>query len=140
MKQGPRPSVVFRVETKTEVRPRLVIGADGRMSTVRRQAGISIDKSASTHAIAGLLVDNAMRWPGDEYCIGVEGDIMFYVFPEGSGHLRLYTCLANDQATRWAGREGPKRFFETFAKFESIPAGAWPGRCSAGGPVRDLHV
>ena len=65
---------------------------------------------------------------------GVEGDIMFYVFPQGSGHLRLYTCLANDQATRRAGREGPKRFLETFAKLEFDPRGAWPGDVRQAGP------
>jgi 2-polyprenyl-6-methoxyphenol hydroxylase-like FAD-dependent oxidoreductase len=134
VKPGVRPSVVFRCGAETEVRPRLVIGADGRTSSVREQAGISVNKSPSTHVIAGLLVENAMRWPGDEYCIGVEGDILFYVFPQGSGHLRLYTCLGNDQAKRWAGRDGPKRFLEAFAKLRSIPTERGLGDVRQAGP------
>ena len=79
------------------MRPRLVIGADGRASTVRKQCGIHIHKAPASHVIAGLLVEGASRWPDDQYSIGVEGDLQFYVFPQGGGRVRLYTCHANDQ-------------------------------------------
>ncbi len=118
---GNRPSVTFRDGTERVARPRLVIGADGRASAVRRQSGIHIERAQATHVIAGLLVDGASRWPGDQYAIGVEKDIQFYVFPQGGGRLRLYTCHPNEQATRWAGRAGAQRFAETFAGLRSVP-------------------
>src|SRR5580658_2376086 len=93
---GQRPSVTIHNGTQREVRPRLIIGADGRGSTVRRQSGIRMNKAPATHVIAGLLVEGASRWPGDEYAIGVEKDLQFYVFPQGAGRLRLYTCHANE--------------------------------------------
>jgi 2-polyprenyl-6-methoxyphenol hydroxylase-like FAD-dependent oxidoreductase len=71
--------------------------------------------------IAGLLVEGASRWPDDQYAIGVERDLQFYVFPQGGGVVRLYTCHANKQANRWAGRVGAQRFVEAFAGLRSIP-------------------
>jgi menaquinone-9 beta-reductase len=131
---GARPSVTYLNGTEMHVRPRLVIGADGRASTVRKQSGIHINKAPATHVIAGLLVEGVPRWPDDQYSIGVEGDLQFYVFPQGSGRVRLYTCHANDQAARWAGRAGPQRFLRAFAGLRSIPAELGLGGGTAAGP------
>jgi 2-polyprenyl-6-methoxyphenol hydroxylase-like FAD-dependent oxidoreductase len=131
---GARPSVTYLNGTETQVRPRLVIGADGRTSTVRRQSGIRIRKAPASHMVAGLLVEGATRWPDDQYSIGVERDLQFYVFPQGGGRVRLYTCHANEQATRWAGRTGPQRFLQAFAGLRSIPAERGLGDGTAAGP------
>ena len=102
---------------------------------MRRQSGIHIDKVPATHVVAGLLVEGASRWPDDE-CTpgGVEGDLEFYVFPQGDGHLRLYTCQANEQAGRWAGRAGAQRFVEAFAGLRSIPESRGLGDVTPAGP------
>jgi 2-polyprenyl-6-methoxyphenol hydroxylase-like FAD-dependent oxidoreductase len=102
---------------------------------VRRQSGIHLDEAPSTHVVAGLLVEGASQWPDDE-CTpgGVEGDLEFYVFPQGGGRLRLYTCHANEQATRWAGRAGAQRFVEAFAGLRSIPASLGLGDVTPAGP------
>jgi 2-polyprenyl-6-methoxyphenol hydroxylase-like FAD-dependent oxidoreductase len=131
---GARPSVAYLNGTETRVRPRLVIGADGRASTVRKQSGIHINKAPATHVIAGLLVEGASRWPDDQFSIGVEGDLQFYVFPQGGGRVRLYTCHANEQAARWAGRAGPQRFLQAFARLRSIPAALGLGDVAPAGP------
>jgi len=131
---GARPSVTYLNGAEMQVRPRLVIGADGRASTVRKQSGIHINKAAATHVIAGLLVEGASRWPDDQYSIGVEGDLQFYVFPQGGGRLRLYTCHGNDQAARWAGRAGPERFLQAFARLRSIPTARGLGDVKPAGP------
>lgn len=131
---GARPSVTYLNGTERQVRARLVIGADGRASTVRKQSGIRIHKAPATHVIAGLLVEGASRWPDDQYSIGVEGDLQFYVFPQGSGRVRLYTCHANEQAARWAGRAGPQRFLQAFARLQAIPAELGLGDGTAAGP------
>jgi menaquinone-9 beta-reductase len=72
-----RPSITFHNGAPREVRPRLIIGADGRASAVRRQSGIHITKAPATHVVAGLLVEGASRWPDDQYAIGVERDLQF---------------------------------------------------------------
>jgi 2-polyprenyl-6-methoxyphenol hydroxylase-like FAD-dependent oxidoreductase len=131
---GARPSVTYLNGREMQVRPRLVIGADGRASTVRKQSGIHIDKAPASHVIAGLLVEGASRWPDDQFSIGVEGDLQFYVFPQGGGRVRLYTCHANDQAARWAGRAGPQRFLRAFARLQAIPAALGLGDGTAAGP------
>jgi menaquinone-9 beta-reductase len=134
VRTGKRPSITFRNGTEREVRPRLIIGADGRASTVRKQSCIHINKAPATHVVAGLLVEGASRWPGDQYAIGVERDLQFYVFPQGAGRLRLYTCHANEQATRWAGRAGAQRFIEAFAGLRSIPESLGLGDVKPAGP------
>jgi len=132
---GRRPSLTFLNGAEREVRPRLIIGADGRTSTVRRQSGIHLNKAPATHVVAGLLVEGASRWPDNE-CTpgGVEGDLEFYVFPQGNGRLRLYTCHANEQAGRWAGRAGAQRFVEAFAALRSIPESRGLGDITPAGP------
>lgn len=131
---GPRPSMAYRNGTEVQLRPRLIIGADGRTSTVRAQSGIHLKKAPASHVITGLLVEGASRWPADQYSIGVEGDLQFYVFPQGGGRLRLYTCHASEQAARWAGRAGPQRFLQAFAGLRSVPAALGLGDVTAAGP------
>jgi len=64
---GTRPSVSFQNGAAREVRPRLVVGADGRTSTVRVQCGIEQRRAAPTHLIAGMLVEGVPSWPDDHY-------------------------------------------------------------------------
>jgi 2-polyprenyl-6-methoxyphenol hydroxylase-like FAD-dependent oxidoreductase len=134
VRTGNRPAINFRNGTLTNLRPRLIIGADGRISTVRKQSGIQINAAPPTHVVAGLLVEDAWRWPEDLYTVGVEGDLQFYVFPQGNGRLRLYTCHANDQATRWAGSSGAKRFVDAFAGLRAIPNTMGLGEVTPAGP------
>jgi menaquinone-9 beta-reductase len=131
---GTRPSIAYRNGAEIRLRPRLIIGADGRASTVRKQSGIHLEVAPSTHVVAGMLVEEASRWPDDQYGIGVEGDLQFYVFPQGGGRLRLYTCHANEQAARWAGRAGPRRFLQAFAGLRSIPEALGLRDVTAAGP------
>jgi len=131
---GIRPVISFRNGSQTNVRPRLIIGADGRTSTVRKQAGIEMTTAPPTHVIAGLLAEGASRWPDDLYTIGVEGDLQFYVFPQGNGRLRLYTCHANEQTTRWAGPGGAQRFVEAFAGMRAIPDAMGLDEITVAGP------
>jgi 2-polyprenyl-6-methoxyphenol hydroxylase-like FAD-dependent oxidoreductase len=134
LRTGNRPTITFRNGTQTNLRPRLIIGADGRTSTVRKQSGINMNAAPPTHQVAGLLVEGASGWPEDLYTVGVEGDLQFYVFPQASGRLRLYTCHANDQAARWAGSSGAKRFVEAFAGLRAIPNTMGLGGITPAGP------
>ena len=133
---GARPKVRFSgAGTEQVVEPRLVVGADGRTSSVRAQAGIEETRFEPSHLITGLLVDGASDWPRDTYSIGTEDDRMYYVFPQGETRVRLYNCTALDQTDRFVGASGVRRFMESF-KLRCLPgsqelAGATPiGPCA----------
>jgi len=96
------------------VRSRLVVGADGRSSSIRKQAGIALHRDPTHHLFAGLLVDGAEGWPEGLQATGVERDSHFLVFPQGGGRARLYLGYALEQHKRLTGPDAAERFLETF--------------------------
>src|SRR2546430_325608 len=52
-------------------------------STVRSQVGLALKQAEPTHLMSGLLVDGVPDWPQDAFAIGTEGEIQFFVFPQG---------------------------------------------------------
>src|SRR4029077_3289637 len=102
---------------------RLIVGADGRNSLVRRAFGVELTKDPPPHLFSGLLVDGADDFPADLQAIGTERDVHFLVFPQGAGRVRLYLGLGLDQARRFSGPQGPQAFVEAF-RFECMPDSA----------------
>ena len=139
---GPSPEVRFHHDgAEQRVRCKLIVGADGRSSSVARQAGITVEKDSPHHLLAGLLVEGAEDWPEDTQTIGIEGDVAFYVFPQGEGRARLYLCYAREQRSRFAGANGAVRFLDAF-RLASVPgsaslAGAVPAGPCHGYPNED---
>ena len=108
--------VVYAVGDQTlEAHGRLLIGADGRTSQVREAAGITLHQDTPHHWFAGLLIENARGWSDDLQAIGTQGDFGFLAFPQGDGRVRLYGGYALDQAQRFRGPDGPRRFLDAFA-------------------------
>ena len=63
---GSAPTVTYATNGQaTELRTTLVVGADGRASTVRKQAGITLERQEPISYIAGLLVDGLDGVPDD---------------------------------------------------------------------------
>lgn len=113
---GDRPTVTFEADGQVrEVRARLVVGADGRTSQVREAAGVRLHQDQPHHWFAGLLIEGAEDWPDEVQAIGTEGDFGFLAFPQGGGRIRLYGGYALDQARRFKGPDGPRRFLDAFA-------------------------
>ena len=113
---GDKPRVVYEIDGQTaEASGRLLVGADGRASVVREASGIALRQDRPHHWFAGLLVDGAEGWDEDLQAIGTEGDFGFLAFPQGGGRVRLYGGYALDQAQRFKGPEGPRRFLDAFA-------------------------
>ena len=113
---GATPCVTFEHDGKVrEARARLLIGADGRTSQVRESAGITLHQDTPHHWFAGLLVEGCEGWREDMQAIGTEGDFGFLAFPQGGGAVRVYGGYALDQATRFKGPDGPRRFLDAFA-------------------------
>lgn len=87
-----------------------VIGADGRSSSVRRQAGITLEVDPPAHLVAGMLVDGIDGTDEDVDLAAREGDLLFLCFPQGEGRARLYFCFPNGQRRRFTGPEASTRF------------------------------
>jgi 2-polyprenyl-6-methoxyphenol hydroxylase-like FAD-dependent oxidoreductase len=113
---GASPQVVFEHGGRGETaHARLLVGADGRTSQVREAAGVVLHQDPPHHWFAGLLVEDAAGWSDDLQAIGTEGDFGFLAFPQGQGRVRVYGGYALDQAGRFRGPEGPRRFLDAFA-------------------------
>ena len=113
---GPEPHVAYEVGGEAYLaRGRLLVGADGRTSQVREAAGIVLHQDKPHHWFAGLLVEDAGDWDADLQAIGTEGDFGFLAFPQGDGKVRVYGGYALDQAQRFKGPDGPRRFLDAFA-------------------------
>src|SRR5882724_4181672 len=70
---GSRPSVRYEHnEVEYELACRLVVGADGRTATVRRQLSIPLVQTPPNSLGGGLLVDDLYDWPVDTTWIGTE--------------------------------------------------------------------
>jgi 2-polyprenyl-6-methoxyphenol hydroxylase-like FAD-dependent oxidoreductase len=94
----------------TELGTTLVVGADGRASTVRKQAGITLDRQEPTSYIAGLLVDGLDDVPNDHDVLAGEGDVFFLVFHQRGGRARVYLCTGLSGQHRFSGRTGTEQF------------------------------
>ncbi len=118
---GPSPRVQYTVDgVAHEATCRIVAGADGRGSVVRREAGIKLKHDKTHHFFAGLLVDQAEAWPAELETMGTEGDVQFFVFPQGNGRARLYLGFATEQKSRFAGADKEQRFLDAF-RLTSVP-------------------
>jgi 2-polyprenyl-6-methoxyphenol hydroxylase-like FAD-dependent oxidoreductase len=122
---GERPTVTFtRAGHEHQLPARLVVGADGRNSSVRNQAGIMLHRAGSANLISGLLIEDVSAWPQDWFSYGTEDDRVFLVAPQGSSRLRLYTATAPDQRARYAGAGGTARFLDDFRRLRCMPLGS----------------
>lgn len=133
---GASPSVHFlHGGEHRRVDCRLIVGADGRGSSLRRQAGIAVQRDPTHHLFAGLLVDGADAWPEDLQATGVEGDVHFLVFPQGGGRVRLYLGYALEQKGRLAGAGAEERFLEAFR----LPGLPWSDALGSATPAGPCH-
>ncbi|MCW5759771.1 MAG: FAD-dependent monooxygenase [Phenylobacterium sp.] len=133
---GASPRVVYEHDGATvEAIGRLLVGADGRTSMVREAAGIPLHQDKPHHWFGGLLIDGAEAWPADLQAIGTEGDFAFLAFPQGGGKVRVYGGYALDQAQRFKGPDGARRFLDAFA----MSCAPLNRRLVAGEPAGPLH-
>lgn len=110
---GPEPEVLYTVEgARHSVRTRLVVGADGKESVVRRALGIELCATTPTMMLTGMLVDDGGAWDRAEVTIGVHGENQLYVFPR-VGAVRLYVGRMLD-AERLSGPERSRRMLDAF--------------------------
>ena len=133
---GDPPSISFQYDgCSVAWRPRLIVGADGRSSTVRRQLGFPVLHDEPHNLIGGMLIDGVPEWPQDVMELGTEGAIHHLVFPQGGAKLRLYVCYG------FAGREwftgvGRERNLLDAFRLKCLPLGEEIAR---GEPIGPFH-
>ena len=105
-----------------ELTGRMVVGADGRTSRVRRAIGIELDKYEASHFLGGVLVDG-LGFLGDDAVqyTGTEGGIHALCFPQGDGRARLYIAYGDDDRERFAGADRGRAYLDAFVM------ACWPG-------------
>ena len=131
---GSPPVVAYALDGQTtSVTPRIVVGADGRESTVRRQLGFELHATEPRTIGAGMLVDGTDGWPEGDMVIGSEADRNFLVFPQGGGRARLYLFYDVRERHRLAGPEKHKVFLDAF-RLTSFPGGEIFASATAAGP------
>lgn len=99
--------------TEHEARPALVVGADGRRSTVRAQAGIEYEVDEPTMFFVGMLAEAVDGVDERVNVIARESDLLFFSLPEEAGRVRLYFGVPPDQRLRFSGRDAAERFLAT---------------------------
>jgi 2-polyprenyl-6-methoxyphenol hydroxylase-like FAD-dependent oxidoreductase len=126
------PEPQLRVATETalyEVRARIVIGADGRHSTVRRWIGARPLHAPVHHQIGGCLLDGVSLAEDTFHTAGFAGG-MVLIFPQGNGRVRTYV-VGNDTVV--APLRGRARAADYIALCASIfPEGAFADARTAG--------
>ena len=126
--------VTFRVDDRVEeVGTDLVVGADGRASTVRKQGGISLERSLAMTWIAGLLVDGLDGVPDDHDAIAESDDAWFLLFHQGGGRARSYIVVGESGRSRFTGPGGADRF-RAAAMDTSFPWAAQVAGAEVAGP------
>ena len=118
-----------------EARASLVVGADGRASTVRKQTGIQLQRQEPISYIAGLLVDGLDDVPDDHDALASQDDLFFLIFHQGGGRARVYIVTGESGRRRFAGSEGTEHFLASSARGgypwgEQVSTGIPAGPCA----------
>lgn len=138
---GPAPSVSWSGrDGGRSVACRLVVGADGRTSTVRRQLGIELDERPAVVFGAGVLVQGDCGFTGRN-ALGTSGREMFLAFPRANHLTRLYLMVAADRQPEFTGPGRLAAFLENFANgafpaSDALAAADVIGPCG-GSPMTD---
>jgi len=112
---GLPPSVAFAWQNQDyNLKPRWVVGADGRNGIVAKQIGAKLSHDPEHHLFSGMLVEDAHDWPEDMQVIASEGDDHVLAFPQGEGRVRIYLGWPKEDRTRLLGLEGPQNFLKSW--------------------------
>ena len=120
IKAGAVPTVVAGVDGReTLTQARLVVGTDGKDSTMRRWGGFEVQRDPGNNLVAGILVDEIQvdDQASHVWLNSVLG-LWVLLLPQGRGRARGYVCYPQSNGYRLTGQKDFPRFIE-----DSIQAG-----------------
>jgi 2-polyprenyl-6-methoxyphenol hydroxylase-like FAD-dependent oxidoreductase len=130
---GPSPRIDWVVDgVPSGVDTTLIVGADGRGSTVRRQAGLSLERQEPISCIAGLLVEDLHVVDDTRDVLMSDPDQYSLIFHQGGGRARSYLCTGVSGLRRFAGPGGAERFLAACAPSISPDVAALAAATPAG--------
>jgi 2-polyprenyl-6-methoxyphenol hydroxylase-like FAD-dependent oxidoreductase len=135
VRPGTPPTVVAEQEGRAEeFRARLVVGADGRTSMVRKWAGFSTQQDPPQRFIAGVFFENMAALPDDTAQFHINPNLgqLVLLVPQGRGRARAYLGWYHHVAPyRLHGAEDLPRFIAESVK-TGAPAELYAGATAAG--------
>jgi 2-polyprenyl-6-methoxyphenol hydroxylase-like FAD-dependent oxidoreductase len=128
---GARPEVDVIADDgrTTRLRARLLVGADGRQSAVRRRLGSRSERDPVHHAIGGGLLDG-VALDADATHVAARPGRMILVFPQGGGRARAYVACSTEESAGFRGAAGSSAFVN--AVREAFPEEAFGDAAPAG--------
>jgi 2-polyprenyl-6-methoxyphenol hydroxylase-like FAD-dependent oxidoreductase len=106
-----------------EIHGRLVVGADGRSSTVRASVGFQLRRDPEDMLVAGVLMDNVGA-PEDIGQIVMNSSLgqAAIVFPQGAGRARTYLGFHTGTRPRYQGTADLPRYIDDCKETGMNPA------------------
>lgn len=121
---GTSPTVTWAEHGRAHrARPRLVIGADGRTSAVRRQLGLRLHRTERTHLISSVLVEGT-RDLGDHVHVAGWDERLLLVIPLEGDRARLYVVTRDET---FGGTAGAARLVEVSQTAPAPAPERWAG-------------
>jgi 2-polyprenyl-6-methoxyphenol hydroxylase-like FAD-dependent oxidoreductase len=134
LRLGPEPVVRWSdADGAHEMQCRIVVGADGRASRVRKALGLELERAPVLNHIAGLLISDLDIDNSADFIAG-EGDLFMAGFHQEGGRARVYLCPGVSQAGRFTGAGNVERFLAECA-FECLPFGKELAQGAPAGPL-----
>jgi 2-polyprenyl-6-methoxyphenol hydroxylase-like FAD-dependent oxidoreductase len=131
---GPEPIVRwYDADGGHELQCRMVIGADGRASRVRKALGLVLQRAPVLNHIAGLLISGLDIDNSGDFIAG-EGDLFMAGFHQEGGRARVYLCPGVSQADRFTGKGNVDRFLADCG-FACLPFGTELAAGKQDGPL-----
>jgi 2-polyprenyl-6-methoxyphenol hydroxylase-like FAD-dependent oxidoreductase len=115
MSPGRPPKVTFEQNSRAEtIAARLIVGADGRDSIVRRWAGFASQQDPPRLRIAGVLFEGMTALPQDTTHMVINPELgqSSILIPQGSGRVRAYVIFPARGDRRLSGERDIPRFVE----------------------------
>lgn len=112
---------------------RLVVGADGRNSTVRRQVGIDLSRHEATNMVSGAIVEGNDLF-GDHDYLASDDELFMASFRQEDNQLRVYLMFGTGDRNRYAGPGGLGRFLRE-TNMKCLPYGEAISRATPIGPL-----